>query len=238
MASSSSVLLNSANDHSDKKLFTFSTIFSIVGILIMLIPALITRSPSSTDIISTGIIRTIEEENGVKPPIFTYKVGNAEYTNRHFISSSTTHFTPNQQIQVFYNPTDPANGYIYDPDTTNMLTLFMRSFGGLFLGMGLLTIILKFSGKQNLITERIVGAVAAYLYGIPATLSLPILYYFFHTKPNIFFDDPSLTTFPHQTLIIGLIFTLTGLATIVATSALLVYLKEKNQNHVHFSKQP
>lgn len=107
-----------------------------------------------------------------------------------------------------------------------MAIWILRLLGSVFLVIGVVVLalmILKFPGY---IVHTIGGLLGALSFGIPSTFALPGLWLAHRYRPNMFFgaNDP----FGNESLLIGIVFSVLGIITTIATIALARY-QFKNQ---------
>lgn len=229
--------LFSGNIYGDRKIFLVGFVFLITGLIIgLLIPFLITPRVGPYDLLTTGYISDYAPDTDDQfAEIFTYKSADgAIHYHKNFITSSSPAYKIGDQVEVYYNKNNPDNSWI--KDDKNLQSMSYVLFGlGLYFGLfGLIILILKFRLNNNNQVEIIAGTIGALSYGIPAAITYPGLYFAFLNRPNFFYDE-SITTFPQESAIIGLVFTLTGLLTIAGVILMLRHYKKTGSNSIHIN---
>jgi isoleucyl-tRNA synthetase len=97
----------------------------------------------------------------------------------------------------------------------------LKIMGGIFFGIGFVLLLLLARGDDREAISRIGGLLGAWSFGVPATFAFPGLWYAWTHRPNALFRAEDL--FGSEQYLIGGIFTVLGLVTLVASLALYRY---------------
>lgn len=229
--------LFNGNIQGDRKILLVGGVFLITGLIIgLVIPFLITPRVGPDDLLTTGYISDYAPDvDNQFAEIFSYQTDDG--VTRHHqngITSSNPAYKIGDQVEVYYNKNNPDNSWI--KDDKNLQSMSYILFGlGLYFGLfGLIILILKWRLSNNNQIEIIAGTIGALSYGIPAAITYPGLYLAFLNRPNFFYDE-SVTTFPQESAIIALVFTLTGLLTIAGVILMLRHYKKTGSNSIHIN---
>lgn len=223
--------LLSGNIHGDAKIWYVGVFFALAGAIMgLVIPRIITPVPGPQDILTTGkVVEYAYDEDDAKAEIYTYNTTGGERRSQNGIWSSSPAYKIGDDIEVYYSESNPAQSWIKNDKNLIIVNYILQGLGIYFAFLGLGTIILKLRGSENVKIEVLIGALAALSYGIPAVSALPIIYYAFLTRPNILFES-SVTALPMETLVIGAVFTVTGMMDLVATFFMLRHFKITGSN--------
>jgi len=202
----------------DKKFWIVGSIFSLVGIFIaVVVPFLVTPHVSSDDILVQGEITgytNVDEDTHAEIYQYTTREG-VFYEEHNSIQSSSPAYKIHDQIEIYYDKSHPEKSWIKDDQNLVLLKYVLYILGGYFFLLGIAIILLKASKMPDVKIDMIIGTIGALSYGIPAVLTFPGLYYAYLNKPNFFFSK-DINSFPQDSMIIGLVFMLTGIIDILA----------------------
>ena len=214
------------------KLWAVGSAFTLTGIILALvIPFFITLHPETGDVLTKGEIIDFATDDDTRSEIYSYQTSEGEIQAQNSIWSSSPAYKVGDRIEVYYSQKNPSHSWIKDDKNLTFMLYFLRGMGIYFGLLGLGIIIMVLHNVDNIRIEVIVGAIGALSYGIPATIALPLMYYFFLTKPNFMFDS-SIATFPQDDLIAGGAFFLTGLLDLAGTFFMLRHYKKTGSNSI------
>ncbi len=224
--------LFSGNIHGDKKYWTVGGIFMITGIALgVILPYLLTPQLNAGDELTTGQVIAYTNDGGSKSAeIYSFETKTGDTLEGiNGIQSSSPSYQIGDKIEVYYSPSNPEHSWIKDDKNLEMMNFILMALGGYFFCLGFLIILLKLQNLKHTTIEVIIGTIGALSYGIPATITLPGLYYAYLTRPNLFFNvtDEFFTT---KNMVIGSVFTVTGLLTIIGVLFMLRHFQKTGSN--------
>lgn len=224
------------NIHGDVKIWYVGIFFALAGAIMgLLVPWIITPVPGQDDILTIGkVVDYAYDEDDAKAEMYTYQTTDGEHRSQNGIWSSSPAYKIGDSIEVYYSESNPDKSWIKNDKNLIIVNYILQGLGIYFAFLGLGTIILKLRGSENVKIEVLIGALAALSYGIPAISALPIIYYAFLTRPNILFES-TVTALPMETLVIGAVFTVTGIMDLIATFFMLRHFKKTGSNTMSFS---
>jgi len=125
-----------------------SMLFLLVGVLCAgLIPYWITPVVKSDTILTNGLISgfvTDSYDPSMKSEIFTFQTKEGDKVNvTSGISSNVISHHVDDQVAVYYNPSEPQKAWLKDDDGLNLILLILRILGGAFAVIGLLLLAFK-----------------------------------------------------------------------------------------------
>lgn len=226
------------NIQGPKKIWIVGAAFLFAGLLMgIILPYLITPRAEADFLLTQGKITDYAyDDEDSRAEIFTFQTLSGEvFTNRNNIWSSNPAYQINDQVEIYYDPNNIQNSFIKDDKNLATFNIIMIGLGVFFALLGLIMMLLKLRGVEDYLVERYMGLIGALSYGIPASLVFPVLYYFYQNRPNLFFEA-SVTEFPQESLIISIIFTFTGLITVITTLAMWRALQGKRDNTISIGK--
>ena len=225
----------------DSKFFGVGTIFLAVGLFVaVLIPYFVTPKISENLKLASGEIISFAQDTDSDGDTFAeiYKFTSLDgqtFQGQEGIWSSNPAYRLQEKIEVYYNPENPQENFIKDDRNLKVMLIILYGVGSYFALFGLIIIFLKLRNTPNHLIDRYMGAAGALSYGIPATLAWPVIIYFYSHAPNFFFSENT-TELPAETFWISLIFTITGLLTILGTIAILRAVRGTDSNSVSISR--
>ncbi len=240
-STSNNPLIN-GNLQGDSKYLTVGGLFFVIGLLIaVLIPYLVT--PKITENLRLTTAEVIDfahdyasEDGDTYAEIYSFEIsGGNTFQGQGGIWSSSPAYKIHDKIEVYYNPENPLENFIKDDRNLFIMLAILYGIGAYFSLFGLIILLLFFKRVPSYLIDRYMGTAGALSYGIPAALALPSLLYFHAHAPNFFFAEKS-SELPSDVFWLGLVFTVTGLLTIVATVALLKALKGTSGNSISISR--
>ena len=225
------------NIHGDAKIWYVGIFFALAGAIMgLLVPRIITPVPGPQDILTTGkVVEYAYDEDDARAEVYIYRATDGEHRSQNGIWSSSPAYKIGDSIEVYYSQNNPDQSWIKNDKNLIIVNYILQGLGIYFAFLGLGTIILKLRGSENVKIEVLIGALAALSYGVPAISALPVMYYAFLNRPNILFES-TVTALPMETIVIGAVFTVTGLIDLVATFFMLRHFKKTGSNSVSFSR--
>lgn len=207
------------------------SVFSLVGLLLVFaLPRLL--APDWPGVETAGQVLRIESnDEGLVRPVF----GDGEREYARGIWSSRTSYSAGQAV-VLVRSADGADGYDWyvkaDAEMREAVWV-VRLLGGVFLLIGVVVLALTIGGVPDHVVHTVGGTLGALSFGLPASLVLPGLWLAHRWRPNLFFgaDD----AFGPDQWLLGGIFTVLGLVTVVATFFLARYQLRHKQLGWHWS---
>lgn len=234
--------LINGNLQGDSKYLTVGGIFFVIGLLIaVLIPYLVT--PKITENLQLATAEVIDfahdydiEDGDTYAEIYSFETSSGEaFQGQGGIWSSSPAYKMHDKIEVYYNSENPQENFIKDDRNLFIMLAILYGIGAYFGLFGLIILLFFFKKVPGYLIDRYMGTAGALSYGVPAALTLPSILYFHSHAPNFFFAEKS-SELPSDIFWLGLVFTVTGLITIVATVALLKALKGTTSNSVSISR--
>lgn len=228
--------LLSGNIQGPTKIWLVGGIFLGAGLLMALLPTIITPSPNEQTQIAQGkIVELIYDDDGSAAEVYQFTTASGQnILKRNNVWSKPPAYQINDQIEIYYDSTQPEqNSWIKDDRGTLMINGVLYGLGAYFSLFGLLIILMQLRGIPIQQIETICGAIGALSFGIPSTLALPVLYWLYQSRPNFLYAQDSI--FPQESYLIGAIFSLLGVIVTVATILMLRATKDSGSNSIHFS---
>lgn len=206
-----------------------SITFVLVGIfLAAILPALLTPDASPNAIRVPGVVESMnteflpDDQEPVYFPIFSYTLPDGTTgTFRSDISSDNPIYEVGEAVTVVVDPTNPESAFTENDKNLLFAILIMRIAAAVFLLLGSIVIALLLRGEGTARIHRIGGLAGALSFGIPASFALPALWLAHQARPNVFFKRTD--AYDLNVFLLGLLFTVIGLATIGASIAIYRY---------------
>lgn len=205
-----------------------SVLFLIVAVFLSLIlPALLTPDASPNAIRLPGKVESLNSQflsDDTEPvfyPTFSYELNGKRETFRSNITSDQPMYEEGEDVIVVVDPADPSKAFVENDKNLTSAIWIMRIVSAFFLLIGGVVFVMLLRGENIALINRVGGLLGALSFGIPASLALPALWAIYEARPNALFQRDS--PFDQTTFFIGLMFSVLGLITIVASIALYRY---------------
>lgn len=198
-------------------------VFTLVGLfLFFFLPRIITPSLPVKSVQVAGAVDQIEQDGeGMERPVIRYatEAGSSTFTGN--VWSSRTAYGVGEAVTVAVDPASPGRAVLVDDKDMVVPQWILKIMGGIFFGIGFVLLLLLARGDDREAISRIGGLLGAWSFGVPATFAFPGLWYAWTHRPNALFRAEDL--FGSEQYLIGGIFTVLGLVTLVASLALYRY---------------
>lgn len=136
------------NQASPKFAMFMAGIFAVVGLILgVFVPSLITQTVTPETIQTTGTITGFTESSDDPSMVaenYSFQTKEGQTINiRSSMWSNVPAHQLNDQIEIYYNPSEPQKAWIKDDPTEKLLTLIMRIVGGVMLVVGVLLFVFR-----------------------------------------------------------------------------------------------
>lgn len=203
-----------------------AAMFCAVGLLCgLIIPFFVVPHATQESLRADGkVLRMkIDKDDGtMERPIFQYL--DRDGISREFpsgILSGRSAYRVGDNVVVMYDPTQAFSAFVMGDKDLVVVLWTLSLLGIVFGGIGLAVLGMKLGGMDDDVISRIGGLIGALTYAIPATFVLPGLYVGYRLRPNGLFSVDAM--FGAKEWLLGSIFTITGLITLVVTLAVYRY---------------
>ncbi|MCC7197679.1 DUF3592 domain-containing protein [Candidatus Peregrinibacteria bacterium] len=231
---------NLSSPKSDKQIWTIGLVFLGIGIfLAIILPILIIRTPDETTKVTDGFVidyavdSELEEEDPIYAEIYSFQSSDGiEREITSDIWSTEPSYAIGDRVEIYYNSENPDDAWVKDDKNLAIMIMVMQILGGVFGLIGLVVTALKMRNLDNNTINNVGGLIGALAFGIPSTFAFPIIALINSGKA-----DPSSTTskLSEGDFIIGIIFTILGIAVTIAAIMMFRYQQKNGTNGVFVS---